>query len=146
MNRKKIGIGLLILLFAIQLIRIDKTNPPLELSQDFIAIENPEPEIAQMIKDACYDCHSHKTSYPWYSNVAPVSWMLKSHIKGGRQHLNYSMWASYSDKEKEHHYQEMKEVIELKRMPMKSYTFMHSKAKLSESQKASLLDWFQSKI
>lgn len=127
----------------IQLIRIDKTNPPVQQGHDFIQATNAPAEVTQILNDACYDCHSNATVYPWYSNIAPVSWWLKDHIDEGREELNFSEW---TDMPAERKSKKMKRAIhEVKEgdMPLSSYTWAHSKAKLTDAQKKVLADFFQ---
>lgn len=143
--KQKILLGLLVVLVLIQFIRIDKTNPESIPAKDFIAVENPPANIAAIMKNACYDCHSHHTAYPWYTNVAPISLMIRSHIRGGRQQVNFSTWADYDTKKKNHKIQEMIESIETSYMPMKSYTWLHPEAKLSADDRKVLVDWLGSK-
>ena len=143
--KKKILLGLLVVFVLIQFIRIDKTNPEIVAAKDFIAMENPPTNVATLFKNACYDCHSHHTAYPWYTNVAPISLMIRSHIRGGRQHVNFSTWADYDTKKKSHKIQEMIESIETNYMPMKSYTWLHPEAKLKADDRKVLVDWLGSK-
>ncbi|HMQ48440.1 MAG TPA: heme-binding domain-containing protein [Saprospiraceae bacterium] len=139
---KKIGLGLLAVLVIIQFIRIDKTNPAVEPGKDFLAAAGVPAETGQLIKAACYDCHSHHTIYPWYTNVAPVSWWIKKHINEGRKHLNFSTWADYDAKKKDHKLEECVEEVKEGHMPIASYTWMHPEAKLSQQQKEQLVAWF----
>jgi cbb3-type cytochrome oxidase cytochrome c subunit len=126
-----------------QLFRIDKTNPPVDASQDYLATVDVPAEAAELIRTACYDCHSNETAYPWYTNVAPASWWIKKHINDGRKHLNFSVWGTYEAKRKSHKMEECYEMVEEGEMPMDSYTWMHGEAKLSSEQKAMLVDWFK---
>ena len=87
MRTKKRLLILLGILLLIQLIRIDKTNPPIDPAVDFEPVVKPPDDVMVLLKSACYDCHSNETRYPWYSNVAPVSWWLKHHINEAREHL-----------------------------------------------------------
>lgn len=140
---KKIGIGLVIILALMQFKQIDKTNPEYNEAEDFITITQPSEEMATLIKAACYDCHSHQAKYPWYSNVAPISWMVEHHIEEGREHLNFSKWGSYDTKKANHKLEECIEEIEEGEMPMKPYVVMHSEAKMSKEQKKALMAFFQ---
>lgn len=144
LKKKYILPGLAIVFILIQFIRIDKTNPAVEQKLDFIANVNPTAEMGEMIKASCYDCHSHETAYPWYTNVAPLSWWIKGHINGGRQHLNFSTWNQYSDDKKSHKLEECVEVLENNWMPMASYTWLHSEAKLSDSDRDKMIAFFKS--
>ncbi|NJN77288.1 MAG: heme-binding domain-containing protein [Saprospiraceae bacterium] len=141
---KKIGIAVVVILVLMQFKRIDKTNPEFNEAEDFITITQPPTEIATLIKNACYDCHSHQSKYPWYSNVAPASWMLEHHIEEGRQHLNFSTWATYPEKKADHKLEECVEEVEEGNMPMKPYIIMHSEAKMTDAQKTVLVEWFES--
>jgi len=141
---KKIILGLLLVLLAIQLIRIDKTNPPVDESKDFIALTHPSEEVAALLTTACYDCHSNATAYPWYFNVAPVSWWLKHHVNEGREHLNFSEWANYDAEKQAHKLDEMAEEIKESEMPLSSYTVTHSNAILSLQQRDQLVKFIQS--
>jgi hypothetical protein len=143
-TKKTIGLSILVLLIAIQFFRIDKTNPPAGSSADFMALTHPPASIAGLLKESCYDCHSNTTSYPWYTNVAPVSWWIKSHIREGRRHLNFSNWSNYSEAKADHKLEECVEMVEEGEMPMISYTLLHPKGKLSKEQQAQLAAWFNS--
>ena len=141
---KKIGIAIVVIFVLIQFKRIDKTNPEFNEAEDFITITQPPTEIATLIKDACYDCHSHQSKYPWYTNVAPISWVIEHHIEEGREHLNFSTWGTYPDKKADHKLEECAEEVEEGEMPMKPYVVMHSEAKMTAAQKKALVEWFES--
>lgn len=142
--KKKIFLALVVVLVLIQLIRIDKTNPEVVLANDFIELNKPSAEIASIIKTSCYDCHSNQSEYPWYSNIAPVSWLVKNHINEGREHFNFSEWASYDAQDQRHILEECAEEVEEGEMPMKPYVLMHSEANLSDEQKEALISYFES--
>lgn len=144
LTKKNIFYGLLVLLIVIQVFRIDKTNPPADPSKDLVVLMQPPPHIAVMLKESCYDCHSNATTYPWYTNVAPVSWWIKNHINDGRKHLNFSTWGNYTTRKADHKLEECVEMTEEGEMPMYSYTVLHGKAKLSKEQQAQLVSWFNS--
>lgn len=141
---KKIAIGLGVTFVIIQVIRIDKSTPATEPANDFITMTTANPEIAGILKTSCYDCHSNESTYPWYTNIAPVSWWIKHHINEGREELNYSEWGTYSARRMDHKLKESVEMIEENEMPMSSYTLMHSEAALSSEQKEKLINWFNS--
>ena len=126
--------------------RIDKTNPEVNVRKDFINTENVPIDVAKVLKIACYDCHSHETKYPWYTNVNPVSWWLKGHIDHGRKQLNFSTWQDYSEEDRKHAKKEVIEVVEEKRMPLTPYWIMHPAAKISPEQRKLLTDFFQSQL
>ena len=144
--KKKILIGIVAVLLIMQFFRIDKSIPEHDPATNIIAINQPDAEITHILKVACYDCHSYDTEYPWYTNVAPLSFLIKEHIKQGRKHLNFAEWASYDDKKRKHKLEECIEEVEGGRIPMKSYTWLHAEAKLTDEQREKLVAWFQSAI
>lgn len=139
--KKKILWGLLALLVVIQFFRIDKTNPEADPAKDFITMTNPPEAIASMLKTSCYDCHSAHTVYPWYTNIAPVSWWIKKHIDEGREHFNFSEWGNYDEGKKEHKLEEFYSEVEHRKMPLKSYLPLHPEAKLSDDQIKLITGW-----
>ena len=141
---KKNGLIFIILLFLlIQSIQIDKTNEPINPTIEFISMTSANHETKNILKSACYDCHSNESHYPWYTNIAPISWWIKHHINEGREHLNFSNWGNYSEKQKHHKLEECVEMIEEVEMPMTSYTWMHQEAKLTDDQKMLLVNFFK---
>lgn len=140
---KKIAIGCIILLVIIQFIRIDKTNPEVVIENDFIVQTNPPEHIQTILKTSCYDCHSNESTYPWYTNVAPISWWVKQHINEAREELNFSEWGTFKEKRKKHKLEEGAEMIEESEMPLPSYLISHSEAKLTTEQKNELIAWFK---
>ncbi|MBW6483676.1 MAG: heme-binding domain-containing protein [Vicingaceae bacterium] len=141
---KKIGLALFAIFVIIQFFRIDKTNPEVIAENDFINVVNPPEEIAAIIKTSCYNCHSNTTQYPWYSNVAPISWWLKHHINEAREEeLNFSEWETYNLAKKVNILKEAIEEVEEGEMPLSSYTIMHSESKLNADQVKTLIHFFE---
>ena len=140
---KKSLLGLLIFLILIQFIRIDTDNPKVDLGKDFIALTSPTEEVKTVLNNACYDCHSNTTTYPWYSQIAPVSWWLKHHVDEGRSELNFSEWGDYSAKKADHKLEECAEEVEEGKMPLNPYTWTHGDAKLSAEQRKALAEFFE---
>ncbi|MCB0509522.1 MAG: heme-binding domain-containing protein [Chitinophagales bacterium] len=141
--KTKIIISLLVLLIAIQFIKIDRSVPENFQDYDFLVYNQTNAEITTLLKSACYDCHSYETKYPWYSQIAPVSWYLKRHINEGREHLNFSDWKYLSEEKRAHKIDECIELIEEDEMPLFSYSLIHKEAKLSEEQKEQLVEFFK---
>ena len=121
---------------AMQFIRtekdVQKVLPELE-------IKAPE-QIMSVLKTACYDCHSNNVTYPWYSEVAPFSWIISSHVKNGKSGLNFSTWENYTEKEKT---KKLKEIFRTAyaAMPLESYMLLHDEAKLTREQRTMIRDW-----
>ena len=142
--KKKVVISVIVILIAIQFIAIDKTLPEREPGSDFFEQHTASPEVLNAFKSACYDCHSAETVYPWYTRIQPLGWWIAGHIKGGRQKLNLSAWATYDEERKQHKIEEMAEEIENKSMPLTSYLIGHSDARISEEQRKIMADWLRS--
>ena len=144
LTKKNLVIGVILLIVLMQVFQIDKENPPVDPSIYLITVMEPPLEVANILKASCYDCHSHETEYPWYTNIAPFSWWIGHHIEEGREHLNFSEWANYEEKKALHKLEEMYEEVEEGEMPLESYLWIHSEAKLSKRQSAALINWVKS--
>ena len=142
--KKKIGFGILIILVAIQFFQIDKTQPPSVPGQDIFAmVDNVDPQLGSQIKKACFDCHSNVTRYPWYTNIAPVSWWIKGHIDNGREELNFSEVASYPPGKFAHKMEECAEMLREKEMPLLTYMIMHNDAWLDAEERERMAVFFE---
>ncbi len=138
----KSTLALLVIAFiVIQFFRIYKSVPEVSPTISFLQMEQPPADIHQLFVTACYDCHSYEATYPWYSNIAPVSWFLQSHIVEGREHLNFSTWGNYSIKEQKELLEEAAEEIQEGKMPLKSYTIIHKDAKFTAEERTKILGW-----
>jgi len=141
---KKILLLLLLVFIIIQFIQIDVSIPDDTATRTDFLMKYEAPEnIAKLVKDGCYDCHSYDTEYPWYSNIAPISWLTKNHVKDGRKHLNFSDWDSYSLKKKIHKLEECYEEIEELKMPEDEYVMMHAEADFTDDQREKLIAYFK---
>ncbi|WP_196892423.1 heme-binding domain-containing protein [Aureivirga marina] len=135
---KKILLFIVAVLVIIQFFRPDK-NTSNEVSIN--KITDVPPHIEQILKTSCYDCHSNNTVYPWYSNIAPVSWIIANHVNDGKKHVNFDEWKTYNDNQRKHNIHDLEEVIMENSMPMSSYTILHKNAVLSDKDKKDLLEW-----
>ncbi|WP_036386877.1 heme-binding domain-containing protein [Muricauda sp. MAR_2010_75] len=138
---KKIAIALLVIFIGMQFFRPEKNQAEGDFVAAFETETQPNTEVKSILKSACYDCHSANTVYPWYNNIAPVSYWLADHIEEGKEHLNFSDWENYTIKKKDHKLEELVEEVEEGEMPLKEYTWTHYDARLDESQKNALMDW-----
>jgi len=143
MNKKKVLIGLAVVLVIMQFFQIDKSPIPIEAEKTFVADLNPPKEVLDPLKAACYDCHSYETKYPWYTYVAPVSFWIRGHIKNARKALNFSTWLEMDEKDRKHALHECAEEIEEGHMPPKGYVRMHGDAYFDDATKALLIKWFE---
>lgn len=131
----KVLLGVGVVFVLIQLVRPSMTNPP--VTGDVGA----PPEVAAVLKKACYDCHSNETVWPWYSQVAPVSWLVAHDVNDGRKHLNFSEWQGYEEGRKLKKLKEIDEEVGEGEMPMAIYLPAHPEAKLTDAEKKLLTDW-----
>jgi hypothetical protein len=134
-----------IILFAafviIQFVRPARTNPPVDPAKTIEANLQVSPQVAAIFDRSCNDCHSNKTVWPWYTNVAPVSWFLVSHVNEGRGLMNLSEWGSYDKDKQSHRLRDMCEQVQDGNMPLSTYTPLHPKAKLSAEDVKTICDW-----
>jgi hypothetical protein len=132
--------GALVVVFVLlQLTNPARTNPPVVL--DLMATNPPPPAIAAMLHAACYDCHSYETKWPWYSHVAPASWLVVSDVNDGRKNLNLSEWPAGDPKRAAKRLENMSEKVGYGEMPLKKYTMIHADARLTDSQRKELTGW-----
>ncbi len=122
--------------------RPEKINEPVT-ENDIIENLQLNTEMAGLLKAACYDCHSNQPRYPWYANIAPVSWTIAEHIEHGRDELNFSEWGTYSARRRDHKLEEVVEEEEEGHMPLPNYVKMHREADISEEQLEMLKAWVQ---
>lgn len=99
-----------------------------------------ESNISIMLKTSCYDCHSNEVKWPWYSNIAPFSWVISNHVNEGRKALNFSIWEKYSQEEKEEHLKDIYRTVYAS-MPLHSYLWLHKEADLTKEQRKMIRDW-----
>ena len=142
-NKRNLLISFLAAFALIQFKGIDKSPIEINPESDFLMIEQAPKEVVELIKTSCYDCHSNLTTYPWYSNIAPVSWWLKGHIDNGRGKLNFSEWDSYSFEESDTLKVKSANLIEKKWMPILTYKIIHKESRLSDEQRALLIGWLK---
>lgn len=138
---KWLAIVLVVLFIGIQFVRPARTNPAAEQSQSLEAHTQMTPEVTAIFDRSCRDCHSNKTVWPWYSNMAPVSWWMIDHVNHGRTHLNSSEWGKLDRDKQDRRLREICDEVMEARMPLPSYLPMHPAAKLSEQDKKTLCDW-----
>lgn len=132
---------LLVVFIVIQFFRPEK-NTATGVSANDITTKYAVPQnVQQILKTSCYDCHSNNTVYPWYSNIQPVAWWLKNHIDEGKRELNFSEFASYRIGRQYRKLEEINDEVKEDKMPLSSYTLIHTDAKLSSEQKLAIANW-----
>jgi hypothetical protein len=124
-----------VIFIIIQFIPVARTNPPVEADMGAPA------EVAAILRRSCYDCHSHETKWPWYNRIAPGSWLIAHDVKEAREHLNFSTWNRYSNKDRAELIEEIWEEVDAGKMPLWFYVPLHPEARLSEEDQAVLQAW-----
>lgn len=137
---KKVLIAIVAVLIIIQFIPVNRENPESDPAHE-IAIDM---DVKQVLKRSCYDCHSNNTTWPAYSYVAPVSWLVANHVEDGRKHLNFSEWGSYTAKKQEKKREEIWEEVSEGEMPLSIYLVAHPGAELSVNDADAIKKWVKS--
>lgn len=130
-----IVIVIIVLLVGIQFVPVSKTNPPVT------GEINASAEVLEILRTSCYDCHSNETIWPWYSNIAPVSWLVAHDVNEAREEMNFSEWLSYSTEDQSDYIEEIWEEIQEGEMPLWYYLILHSEADLSIENKETIKNW-----
>jgi len=138
-------VGVLILLFvALQFYRPAR-NLSASIGPNDISVKHPlPPAVKTVLANACYDCHSNNTRYPWYAEMQPAAWWLGRHVRDGKEHLNFSEFGSYTAKRQGKKLEAVFDEVDQHTMPLKSYTWMHPAARLTPAEVKLLTDWAQS--
>ena len=135
------AIALVVLLVGIQFIRPARTNPPIDPSRTVEARTQLPPEVGAIFDMSCSDCHSYQTNWPWYSQVAPVSWLIWNDVQEGRAALNLSDWAQYDSQRASRKLANIARMVSAGKMPLWQYRRMHPMARLSPSDVKLLVEW-----
>lgn len=134
----KVLIAAVATLGAMQLVTCKHENPP--ITGELVA----PPDVQEVLRRACYDCHSHQTVWPWYSHVAPISWLVYRDVTEGRRHVNFSTWTALPpEKQAKKKKGSAKEAREGE-MPPWFYLPAHPTARLTEADRATLARWAES--
>jgi len=131
--------GLFALFLAAQFVPVTRTNPPVDS-------DIPAPaDVKAVLRRACYDCHSNETVWPWYSYVAPVSWVVADDVNSGRRHVNFSTWNQVRPDRIPNEMRSIWRHVDSGEMPLWYYLPMHPSARLSDADKALLRAWTESR-
>lgn len=136
MSRRRVILAASVALFvAAQFVPVDRTNPA--GGEEISAPAG----VAAALERSCYDCHSNRTDWPWYSSIAPVSWLVTRDVSEGRERLNFSRWREYSAKERNRLAERAVEEVSEGAMPIKIYLLLHRGAKVGGSELELLRAW-----
>ena len=143
-KKKKIIIYLIaikLLFVAIQFLPANKPKIIVNNPNDLIKTTAAPKNIALILKTTCYDCHSNETTMPWYANFAPINWFIYKHVNDGRKELNFSNWNTLNKVEKVEKLDDILTMVSGEEMPLKKYTLLHPKAKLSKEDREAIINW-----
>lgn len=132
---RAIAIGIAVVALAAQAVPIARTNPP--VTRDIGAAA----DVAPLLRRACYDCHSYETGWPWYSRIAPVSWLVAHDVTEGREELDFSTWDVYRPAKRQKLLREIAEQVTEGEMPPWYYALVHPEARLTTEEKDQLATW-----
>jgi hypothetical protein len=138
---KKILIAIVVVLLVMQFFPPDKNIGSSNHLNNFLVETNPSETVRGILQNACYDCHSNHTEYPWYNKIAPVSYWMAAHVNDGKKHLNFSEWDNYDLEQKAHKLEELIEEVEEGHMPLPPYLITHESARLNQDEMDALLTW-----
>lgn len=141
---KLILMVLLAVLILIQLVRPQKNTATIPAGKVFVDAFKVSEQVNAILAVSCYDCHSNKTEYPWYSEIQPMAWFMDKHIKDGKEKLNFDELPSYGSRKLNSKFTQIITQIEQDKMPLTSYLWMHEGARLSLEDKKLLVDYFNS--
>ena len=111
--------------------------------QQLLAGARVSPDVLSVIDRACRDCHSDHVRYPWYSYVAPISWLVEHDIAEGRRHLDFSRWTEYTVVRRERSLSEIANQVRDGGMPLPIYAAVHPAARLSQAERDTVFEWTQ---
>jgi hypothetical protein len=123
---------------VIQFFPPERTNPPSDPAASFEAVVKPPAQVAAIVARACQNCHSHRTVWPWYSRVAPASWLVVDDVVSARRKMNFSAWARMSPERSQEVLGDMCQEVKAGDMPLWQYRILHPAAKLSAEDVAAV--------
>jgi hypothetical protein len=137
--------GLILVVVAafvgMQFVRPQRSNPPSDPTKAMASHVTVPPAVAAILDRSCRDCHSHETTWPWYSHVAPVSWLVAHDVEEGREHLNFSTWDDLSALDQRESLKEMCKEVREGSMPIRPYLIVHRHAALSPPEVDAFCGW-----
>ena len=144
--KKYIKLFVLVLFIALIVLQFIKPNTdnPIEDNSKFIKSNLQIPDnVYNQLEKSCFDCHSYRTKWPWYSKISPIVYLLNKDVQGGRKHLNFSTWGDYNKAKMIDKLEGIVKEVKEGGMPLPIYLPLHPDAKMSESEKKAIVDWAQ---
>jgi hypothetical protein len=140
---KRVCLTLVVLFFAAQFVRPPRTNPQENPTHTIFADAVVWQDAPKSLERACMDCHTHRTRWPWYSQVAPASWLVVSDVNEAREHMNLSDWAAYDRPQKSGMLADICKEVKSGAMPLPTYLTLHPEAKLTEAEQQEICAWVE---
>lgn len=139
--RKKVLLSVLAVLLVIQFFQPERNSSVQSSQTDIAKVYQIPGSVQGIFKNSCYDCHSNSTKYPWYTFIQPFGWLMASHIREGKEELNFNEFGRYLERRKKSKLKSIGESIDDESMPLSSYTLIHQSAKLSNEEKKLIQQW-----
>ena len=133
-----------ILFVMIQFIQPNRENPSVDPAMSLQVQQNVPADIAALLERGCRDCHSNQTAWPFYSYIAPASWLVSFDVMEGRKHLNMSEWGKYKEGKKVQKLSGIYQAVSDRSMPMPKYIPLHPEADFTDAERTALSTWAQS--
>jgi hypothetical protein len=130
-----------VVVFASVLVHPSGSVKAVKSAQPLLAGTDIDPVVLGVIERSCQNCHSERTEWPWYSHIAPMSWLVEGDVSQARSHMNFSRWAEYGSDEKQEILTRVGAVVRSHQMPPARYTMIHASAKLSTVEREQIYDW-----
>ena len=128
---KLAAVVFVVIVAGAQLIRPGRTNPPIDPSRTIQAHPGTPGALVAVLDRSCRDCHSNGTVWPWYTQVAPLSWAMAYEAKSGRKALNFSEWSGYTPAQQRDLLVQSCKDVSTGKMPYSAWTVLHPEAKLA---------------
>jgi hypothetical protein len=138
---KRVRLVVVALILVAQLVPVDRRNPLAELSNTIYATQNIPPSVMAVLERSCKNCHSNQTNWPWYSYVAPVSWIVAHDVHQARKAMNFSEWKGYSAKRREDKLEEICDQVTNGDMPDGIYLLLHRDALVTQQERQEICQW-----
>ena len=142
----KILMAVLIVFIVIQFIQPSRNKNEGILPSDISQIINVPKDVEKLLKNACYDCHSNNSNYPWYARLQPIGWLIANDINEGKEKTNFSEWGNLSSRKQKTRLREIRNIIYEGKMPLTSYKLMHKEARINKNEEQLIIDWINNII
>lgn len=138
---KRVGLAVVVFVLAGQVVPVNRRNPPVDPSRAIYATQPVPASVKAVLERSCKNCHSNETAWPWYSYIAPMSWVIARDVHRARRAMNLSEWGAYSAKRKAGKLEEMCEQLTNGDMPDRLYLFFHRDAVVTHDERNAVCQW-----